>query len=144
MQFGSPQWLYALWLVPMMAALFHVSDRRRRAALERFADRHLLDTVAPGARTRPRYRRPSALMAAVALLIVALSQPKWGYHWEEVRRRGVDIVVAIDTSKSMLAEDLAPNRLGRAWPPCRSRCPIEPASRSGPFHPKQAHTSPHL
>jgi len=114
MQFGSPQWLYALWLVPMMAALFYVSDRRRRAALERFADPHLLDTVAPGARTRPRYRRPSALMAAVALLIVALSQPKWGYHWEEVRRRGVDIVVAIDTSKSMLAEDLAPNRLGRA------------------------------
>ena len=114
MQFGSPQWLYALWLVPMMAVLFYVSDRRRRAALERFADPHLLDTVAPGARTRPRYRRPSALIAAVALLIVALSQPKWGYHWEEVRRRGVDIVVAIDTSKSMLAEDLAPNRLGRA------------------------------
>ena len=114
MQFGNPQWLYALWLVPMMAALFYVSDRRRRAALERFADPHLLDTVAPGARSQPRYRRPAALMAAVALLIMALSQPKWGYHWEEVRRRGVDIVVAIDTSKSMLAEDLAPNRLGRA------------------------------
>ena len=114
MQFGSPQWLYALWLAPMMAALFYVSDRRRRAALERFADPQLLDTVAPGARTRPRYRRPFALIAAVALLVVALSQPKWGYHWEEVRRRGVDIVIAIDTSKSMLAEDLAPNRLGRA------------------------------
>jgi len=114
MQFGSPGWLYALWLVPLLAALFHVTARRRRAALERFADPPLLDTVAPGERDRPKYRRAVTLTAAVALLISALAQPKWGYHWEEVHRRGVDIVIAIDTSKSMLAEDLAPNRLERA------------------------------
>jgi len=131
MQFGSPEWLYALWLVPLMAALFHVAARRRRAALERFADPPLLDTVAPGARARPRYRRASALIAATALLIVALSQPKWGYHWEEVHRSGVDIVIAIDTSKSMLAEDLAPNRLGRAKLAVRDLLDMLPGDRIG-------------
>ncbi len=114
MQFGSPGWLYALWLVPVMAVLFRVADRRRRAALYRFADPPLLETLAPGERSRSRYRQAAALTGATALMIVALSQPKWGYHWEEVRRRGVDIVIALDTSKSMLAEDLDPNRLGRA------------------------------
>jgi len=129
MQFGSPEWLYALWLAPMMAVLFYVADRRRRAALERFADSPLLDTVAPGARTRPRYRRASAIIVATALVIVALSQPKWGYHWEEVHRRGVDIVIAIDTSKSMLAEDIAPSRLGRAKLAVRDLLEVLPGDR---------------
>jgi len=129
MQFGSPEWLYALWLAPLMAALFYVAFRRRRAALERFADPPLLDTVAPGARDRPKYRRASALIAAVVLLIIALSQPKWGYHWEEVHRRGVDIVIAIDTSKSMLAEDIAPSRLGRAKLAVRDLLDMLPGDR---------------
>ena len=53
-------------------------------------------------------------MLAVACLILALARPQWGFAWEEVKQRGLDIVVAIDTSKSMLAEDIAPNRLARA------------------------------
>jgi len=54
------------------------------------------------------------LAAAVVLLVVAAARPQWGYDIEEVKQRGLDIVVAIDTSKSMLAEDIAPNRLERA------------------------------
>ena len=50
----------------------------------------------------------------MACLILALARPQWGFDWEEVKQRGLDIVVAIDTSKSMLAEDIAPNRLARA------------------------------
>jgi Ca-activated chloride channel family protein len=51
---------------------------------------------------------------AVVCLILALARPQWGFDWEEMKQRGLDIVVAIDTSKSMLAEDIAPNRLARA------------------------------
>jgi Ca-activated chloride channel family protein len=58
--------------------------------------------------------RLGCLIAAVALVIVALARPQWGFTWQEVKQRGVDIVVAIDTSKSMLATDIAPNRLARA------------------------------
>ena len=61
--------------------------------------------------------RVGCLVLAVACLILALARPQWGFDWEEVKQRGLDIVVAIDTSKSMLAEDIAPNRLARAnWP----------------------------
>ena len=46
--------------------------------------------------------------------VIALARPQWGFDWEEVRQRGLDIVIAIDTSRSMLAEDVSPNRLTRA------------------------------
>ena len=58
--------------------------------------------------------RLGCLVLAVACLVVALARPQWGFNWEEIKQRGVDIVVAIDTSKSMLAADVAPNRLTRA------------------------------
>src|SRR5207248_7118267 len=51
---------------------------------------------------------------AVICLILALARPQWGFDWEPTKQRGLDILVAIDTSKSMLAEDIAPNRLTRA------------------------------
>src|SRR5438552_1670142 len=54
------------------------------------------------------------VVVAVICVIVALARPQWGFDWEETKQRGLDIVVAIDTSKSMLAEDIAPNRLARA------------------------------
>src|ERR1051325_5414353 len=54
------------------------------------------------------------LVISVGLLILTLAQPQWGFAWEEARQRGLDIIVAVDTSRSMLAEDIAPNRLARA------------------------------
>ena len=54
------------------------------------------------------------MLLGVAFLIIALARPQWGFTWQEATQRGLDIVVAIDTSKSMLAEDIAPNRLARA------------------------------
>ena len=75
------------------------------AAAAEFNDRHLA--------TRQKIR-VGCLVLAVACLVLALARPQWGFDWEEVKQRGLDIVVAIDTSKSMLAEDIAPNRLARA------------------------------
>jgi Ca-activated chloride channel family protein len=54
------------------------------------------------------------MVAAVVLLVAALARPRWGYHFEDIKRVGVDIIVAVDVSRSMLAEDISPSRLERA------------------------------
>ncbi len=65
--------------------------------------------------SQPRRKiRLACVIFAVVLLMIALARPQWGFSWEETKQRGLDIVVAIDTSKSMLAEDITPNRLARA------------------------------
>jgi Ca-activated chloride channel homolog len=106
--------LAALLLVPAAIAFFWWAFRERDRALATFVDAALLPTVVPDLDRRRRRVRAALLVAAIALFGVALGGPMWGFHWEEMKREGVDLVVAIDTSKSMLATDVAPNRLERA------------------------------
>ena len=110
----APSLLWLLVLVPAAAAFLVWALRRRREALRRFAEARLLPALTPDLDERRLRWRAALLIVAVALLVVALAGPKWGFHWEEVRREGVDIVIALDTSRSMLAEDVKPNRLARA------------------------------
>ncbi|MFI5365519.1 MAG: VWA domain-containing protein [Candidatus Binatia bacterium] len=108
---------YVLWLlvaVPLAAAFFVWAFRLRKRTLERFAEARLLPALAPDLDERRQRGRAAMLLAALALFVVALAGPKWGFHWEEVHREGVDLIVALDTSRSMLAEDVKPNRLERA------------------------------
>ncbi|MFQ5665536.1 MAG: VWA domain-containing protein [Candidatus Binatia bacterium] len=105
-------WLLALF--PALAGFFVWALRRRRQALQRFAEARLLGALAPDLDERRQCWRAALLVGAVALLIVALAGPQWGFHWEAVHREGIDLVIALDTSRSMLAEDVKPNRLQRA------------------------------
>jgi Ca-activated chloride channel homolog len=109
-----PSALWLLVLIPVSAGFLVWGLRRRRQALERFAEARLLAALAPDLDEQRLRWRAGLLVAALALLVVALAAPQWGFHWEEVHREGVDIVVALDTSRSMLAEDVKPNRLARA------------------------------
>ena len=106
--------LASLLLVPAAVAFFWWAFRERDRALATFVDAALLPTVVPNLDRRRRRVRAALLVAAIALFGVALGGPMWGFHWEEMKREGIDLVVAIDTSKSMLATDVAPNRLERA------------------------------
>lgn len=110
----DPAFLWLLVVAAGAVAFYGYAWSRRRAALEAFAERQLLDVVAPGHDSRRPLLGAGLVSAALVLLVLALAGPKWGFHWEEVRREGVDILVAIDTSRSMLAPDVRPNRIERA------------------------------
>jgi len=115
MRFEHPNVLWLLLAVPpALALVFWWSEHVRRKLLTQFVEARLLATLTAGISPARRKFRFSLFIAAVALLIVAIARPQRGFDLEEVEQRGLDVVVAVDTSKSMLATDVLPNRLGRA------------------------------
>ena len=114
MQFGHPEWLHALWGIPLLVWFLFALLRRREHQLARLISQKLWPIMAPEHnRQRQRWRLTLWLMAIV-LLLAALARPQWGFRWEDDTRRGLDILVVLDTSRSMAAQDIKPNRLQRA------------------------------
>src|SRR5437899_7148591 len=115
MRFAHPQilWLLAVF-PPLMLVFFWWSWRKRQQLITQFIQARLLSALTVGISPARLKIRLAAVVLAVICLILALARPQWGFDWEPTRQRGLDILVAIDTSKSMLAEDIAPNRLTRA------------------------------
>lgn len=114
MHWVQSSYLYLLWIVVALILFFRIAMAGRRRALGRFADRALLGSLVLGMSPRRRKAKLAALVLAAFFIIVALAQPQWGYHWQKVKRQGIDIVIAVDTSRSMLAHDVKPDRLDRA------------------------------
>jgi len=114
------QFAHLIWLIAGLASCtilgfgFYHFQKKGQAALRRFASGHLLEklteSVSPGRRMIKRI----LLILAVVSIFVALAQPQMGFKWKEVKRKGIDILMAVDTSKSMLANDIKPNRLERS------------------------------
>jgi Ca-activated chloride channel family protein len=107
-----------LWLLlvfpPALVAFFWWSARKRKELMAQFIQSRLLPGLISGVSPIRHRIRNACLVLSTIFIILALARPQWGFDWEEVKQRGLDIVVAIDTSKSMLAEDISPNRLARA------------------------------
>lgn len=115
MRFEYPHILWALLIfVPALVLFFWWAQRAKAKLVAQFIAARLLSSLTVGVSTGRQKARLALIVAAVALLIVALARPQIGFSYEEAHSRGLDIVVAIDTSKSMLATDVAPNRLRRA------------------------------
>ena len=115
MRFENPHLLWLLLVLPPALALFFWwASRRRQQLLAQFIQVRLLSALTVGTSPARRKIRSGCLVLAVALLIVALARPQYGFDLQKIEQRGLDIVVAVDTSKSMLAEDIAPDRLERA------------------------------
>jgi Ca-activated chloride channel family protein len=106
--------LHLLWLLPALAGLWAYGGWKRRIALERFAANPLLLKLNGQLHPRKRLWKQALLLAAVAFLIIGLARPAWNPQPQLVNREGRDVVFIVDVSRSMLAEDLAPNRLERA------------------------------
>lgn len=115
MQFAYPwiAWL-ALPITAALAGFFWWAWRTKRRLMTQFVHARLLANLTASVSLRRQTTRMAMLVGSVFLLLIALAGPRWGYDWEEAHQRGLDIVVAIDVSRSMLADDLAPNRLTRA------------------------------
>ena len=113
-RFGDGLALWTLVLVPLLAVLHWYASRRGRALLDRFGEHDLVRRLRPAVSVAARRWKASLVVAAVALLAVAVARPQFGTRVETVRRQGQDVVVALDVSRSMYAEDIAPNRLERA------------------------------
>jgi Ca-activated chloride channel homolog len=120
MRFAAWPAAYLLLLVPGMVALFAYAFRRRRLALAAFVTGELGPRVLPPTGERRAWPRALCLAAAAACLVIALMQPQWGPGGQELPLRGRDVIMLLDVSTSMLAEDVAPNRLGQAKAAARS------------------------
>jgi Ca-activated chloride channel family protein len=114
MKFGNLNYLYLLWLVPALALFYVYAFRAKDKAILAFCSLDLADKLMPRVSRGRQKFKAAMLITAVLFMILALVRPKWGFQWEEVKRRGVDIIIALDVSQSMLAEDVKPNRLERA------------------------------
>lgn len=110
----NPEYLWLLLAVPLLAGIFLWYWRRRRAALDAFADRELMEQLAPGMNRRLPWTKFLLLLLSIPLLSFALTNPQWAAERQEVKRRGIDIVIGLDVSNSMLAEDVQPSRMERA------------------------------
>jgi len=115
MRFEHSQILWLLLVIPpVLTVFFWWAMRTRQKLLAQFIEARLLSQLTVGVSPARQKLRFGILILAVSFLIIALARPQRGFDLQEVEQRGLDIVVAVDTSKSMLATDIAPNRLTRA------------------------------
>ena len=114
MRFGSPDNLWLLCLLPVLAGAAIWAGAARRRDLSGFAGATMATRLAQSVSTSRQHWRQVLLALGVAFLAGALARPQFGVRPEMAERRGVDVVVCLDVSRSMLAEDVRPNRLGRA------------------------------
>jgi len=113
-RFANPEYLYLLLILPVLIALFIIDRLRSRNAIRRLGDSALVSRLMPElSRTRPVIKF-ILLLAAMSALIIVLARPQYGSKLEEVRRQGVEVIIALDVSNSMLAADIQPDRLTRA------------------------------
>lgn len=101
-------------VLPFFGLLFAARVSWKRQAIKRFGDSTLLKTLMPDRSIGKMRTKFFILVAAWTFLIVGLADPQIGSKYEEVKRQGVDLIIALDVSNSMLAEDIRPNRLERA------------------------------
>jgi len=114
MTFFRTEMLFFIWVVPVLFLVIIYGLRRRREIMHRFSSAHGLDVIAPDTVGSRRWVKASLLMGTVLFTAVALAGPKYGYRWQEIRQQGVDIIIALDCSRSMTAADIQPTRLERA------------------------------
>ncbi len=114
MTFANLWILHFLWFLPLVTIVLVVYSRQKKKAMERFADRELLFRLTGEVQKGKRILKVFLLLGTFGLMVLALAGPRWGSHFQEVRQKGVDVMIAVDVSPSMLVEDVKPNRLERA------------------------------
>lgn len=114
MRFASLHFFHLLYLIPVLYALYVYAGIRRRQSIERLGDAEQIAKLLRSLNSRRRGQKFFLLLLGVVFIIVAMARPQYGTKLRMVERKGVDIIVALDVSRSMLAEDVKPSRLIRA------------------------------
>ncbi len=113
-RFANPEFLYFLLILPVLAGLFIVNRVRSRNAMRKLGDTALISRLMPElSGTRPVLKF-ILVLAGISAIIIVIARPQYGSKLEEVRKQGVEVIIALDVSNSMLAEDIQPDRLTRA------------------------------
>ena len=114
MTFAKPQFLFLFFLLPLLALFWLWANNRRREAMARLGDPALVQKLQQGVNENGRRWQTILWFLAFAFFIIALARPQWGSEVQAVEQEGLQVMVALDVSNSMLAEDIKPNRLARA------------------------------
>ncbi len=113
-RFANPDFLYLMLLLPVMVLLFIFNTYRRKRSLKKLGNSSLVTRLLPEmSETRPIVKF-LLLVLAFSASVIMLARPQYGSRIEEVKKQGVEVIIALDVSNSMLAEDIQPNRLTRA------------------------------
>ncbi|MBN2543724.1 VWA domain-containing protein [bacterium] len=113
-RFANVQIFYLLIGIPLLILLFVLLEKQRRRILQLFGNFELLSRLMPGVSPKQRHWKMALIVLAFMFLILALARPQIGTKLEKVKREGIDLVIALDVSESMLAEDVKPNRMSKA------------------------------
>lgn len=114
MKLGNIHAIHYIWLLLGLILFLLWSAKKRIQAMEGFADRELLNDLTHSVNEKSNRLKTILIAASLFFIMLALVRPQWGFEWQDVKRSGLDILIAIDTSRSMLAEDVKPNRLERS------------------------------
>lgn len=113
-RFEEPTYLYLLLILPLLVVLYLYSNYRRKKAIKKFGDPELMAILMPEvSKYRPDIKF-WLLFAAISLFAILLARPQFGSRLETVKRQGIEVIIALDISNSMLAEDVQPSRLQKA------------------------------
>ncbi len=107
----SLPWIHLAWLIPALLLIYLYSFYRKRVALNIFASSEVLGHLIPSVSWGRQWAKAALVLGGVLALAVGIARPQWGSDIEEIHRKGIDLVVCLDLSQSMLAEDVPPHRL---------------------------------
>jgi Ca-activated chloride channel homolog len=113
-KFGNPENFLFWLLLPLLIGFFIWAWQRKKAALRRFASLHLIKKLTPSSDLSRNIVKWTFFCLFFLFLVIALARPRFGVKMEMVERKGIDIIIALDISQSMLAEDITPNRIDLA------------------------------
>lgn len=113
-KFNNLGYLHLFWVVLALLGVVAYGFARKSRALQRLATPNLLGILAGQVSRKRQWVKAGLVLAAMAALVPAISDPRWGVYYEDLPRRGIDIIFVLDVSRSMLANDLPPSRLERA------------------------------
>lgn len=113
-EFANPEYLQLAYLIPLLILLFWYTRHRRRKMLNNFGEQGVIATLMPEVSKFRPVLKFVLMLIVISMAIIALAQPRFGSKLEKVKQEGREIIIALDVSNSMLAEDIKPNRLTRA------------------------------